>query len=286
MALYWIEPVGPDRARELLGHNEQNRYLRPTVVAGFAEAMRRGEWRVQGEPVKLTGTREKPGRLLDGQHRLHALIAADVTVEMDFRGGLPADSFLTLDQGVVRNVADALRQLGYTQATTLGATARHLRTFRKIGRMGNSGRVVKATPTELVELVQSTPGLGESIRAGRAVRDGGVRIPQSLVAALHYLASEIAPDDARAFFHALATGEQLRAEDPVFALRRQLTARSTRRPSDEYLAAVTVKAFNYYREGRRVQALIWRPSEDFPEFMRLDGDPVSADMPDVVGASC
>jgi hypothetical protein len=72
-----IETITPARARELLEqlhpvHDPAN----PAKVAEYARAMRDGEWTPTGSIYLLDG------QVVDGQHRLRAVVAADTTVEM------------------------------------------------------------------------------------------------------------------------------------------------------------------------------------------------------------
>lgn len=68
-----VETITPDIAKTMLGENVNNRRISHDNVNMFAREMRNGEWRFNGEAIKFS----KDGRLLDGQHRLLAVIAAD-----------------------------------------------------------------------------------------------------------------------------------------------------------------------------------------------------------------
>ena len=59
--------------------NTKNRPLNEAKVAESAEKMRLGEWREKGGILVV---RLNTGRLLNGQHRLHAVIRAGVAVRL------------------------------------------------------------------------------------------------------------------------------------------------------------------------------------------------------------
>lgn len=100
-----IVKVTPELASAWLALNTDNRKLRPTHVRALSDAMKRGEWMVNHQPVALNGT-----RLLDGQHRLTALIKSGLPyVEMSVITGAPSDSFKTIDIGAKRGIGDILR---------------------------------------------------------------------------------------------------------------------------------------------------------------------------------
>lgn len=97
--------VDPALALAWLQRNiETNRPLRPTVVDGYAGEMRRGEWHLTHQGIAL----DIDGNLIDGQHRLAAVIKANVIVPMMVTVNAPAGSFVALDGGVKRTLADRL----------------------------------------------------------------------------------------------------------------------------------------------------------------------------------
>lgn len=73
------EIITPEMAREYLKFNTENyRSLSKDRVISYAGDMKNGEWQMNGEAIKFDET----GKLIDGQHRLHAIIRAGVPVEM------------------------------------------------------------------------------------------------------------------------------------------------------------------------------------------------------------
>ena len=73
------EKITPEKAREYLGMNTDNyRKLNHLRVITYAADMKSGRWQLNGEGIKFA----KNGTLLDGQHRLQAIIKANVPVEM------------------------------------------------------------------------------------------------------------------------------------------------------------------------------------------------------------
>lgn len=73
-----IERVTPDRARELLAKNTRNRPLRKGVVNKIARDIASGRWHVHHQGIGLA-----PSFVVDGQHRLHAIVQADAAVEVN-----------------------------------------------------------------------------------------------------------------------------------------------------------------------------------------------------------
>ena len=77
-----IQDVTPQMAAAWLSDNPQNRPLDEKRVAEYAERMRSGGWveHVKGgsRPIEVLDT----GRLLNGQHRLSAIVRSGVTLKL------------------------------------------------------------------------------------------------------------------------------------------------------------------------------------------------------------
>jgi hypothetical protein len=69
-----VQKISPDKAVEMLAANTANRPLARSTVQAFAEAMRRGDWLVTHQGIAFDTT----GALVDGQHRLAAVIEAQL----------------------------------------------------------------------------------------------------------------------------------------------------------------------------------------------------------------
>src|ERR1700709_2622928 len=115
-----VQKISPDKATEMLEANSGNRPLTKGKVREFAAAMRRGEWLVthQGIAFDVNGT------LVDGQHRLAAIVEADLPVELTVFTDVPDGTFDVLDTGKRRNAADVLAIDGEKSATMLAAMVR------------------------------------------------------------------------------------------------------------------------------------------------------------------
>jgi len=97
--------VTPSMAEATLqASNYDNRKIRKTVVARYAKIMIDGGWKLTPEPIIMSNTE----RLLNGQHRLSAVVASGVACRFMVIRGVPDDVFSALDRGVARTTSDAL----------------------------------------------------------------------------------------------------------------------------------------------------------------------------------
>lgn len=90
--------VTPDQATEWLDKAAKNRKINQRRVALYASIMKRGDWMLTNQGIAIDET----GMLIDGQHRLRAVVEADVSVELLVIRATPNKAQLVLDQGLKR----------------------------------------------------------------------------------------------------------------------------------------------------------------------------------------
>lgn len=260
-----IEKITPEKAAEMLAANLHNRPLRPRHVRTMAMDMAAGNWRLNGEAVKFA----KDGTLLDGQHRLAAIVESGATVEIMIVTGLETADQETMDAGRKRTLADVLSLRGEENANAL-ASAITIHWRRKIGQITSN-----ASPTtqQALRILDEQPGLRLSVTAvNKAART--LRIPQGMSAALHYEMATLNSEDAEDFWSRLTTGLGLHEKHPIYVLRRKLeeNAATIGRKLDRVtIHAYVIKAWNAYREGREMAIIRWTRGgatpEPFPDLM-------------------
>jgi len=73
-----IVTITPELARELLSRSGQpSRALSQAHIERLAAALRSGEWKYNGDTIKISENHE----VLDGQHRLWAIVKANRAIE-------------------------------------------------------------------------------------------------------------------------------------------------------------------------------------------------------------
>ena len=111
--------ITPEIARQLLLRNriEFQRKLKMRVVNSYAQDMKAGLWQKNGEPIHL----DSDGRLVNGQHRLRAIIESGVSIELYVIHNVDATLF---DSGYRRNLGDQLQMNGVALPTTASAAGK------------------------------------------------------------------------------------------------------------------------------------------------------------------
>jgi hypothetical protein len=261
-------------ARELLSSNSHNRNMRTERVAQLVDVLRRGEWILNGETIKIA----EDGTLIDGQHRLQAVVDSGVTIESLVMRDMPLAVQDTVDTGRRRRLSDILAIEGESDSHALGAALSMLHRFRS-GTSINYSHAGAPSPQQALELLEREPTLRDSVREARRVTKyvGG---PIGVFSALHHLFVEVDPEAAKDFFDRLADGANLSPGDPLLHLRNQLARPRQDRnyaQSPSNIAALTIKAFNLRRAGRNVDLLAFRKTEKFPTIDGTDGQGVLSD---------
>ncbi len=98
--------ITPELARGMLIDNEGNRRKRDTWINYLAYCIRNGEWKPTHQGIAFS----KNGKILDGQHRLHAIIKADTPVLMMVSRGFDEDTFTVIDNGMRRTDEDRTKK--------------------------------------------------------------------------------------------------------------------------------------------------------------------------------
>jgi hypothetical protein len=106
-----METITPELAVEYLSKNiENNRVVREWKVNKYAEAMAMGRWIPTSATVRFDST----GALIDGQHRLMAIVRYGKPVTIAVSRGERPESIHVVDTQTARNPRDSLVVSGLT----------------------------------------------------------------------------------------------------------------------------------------------------------------------------
>lgn len=94
----------PEHAEKLLSSNYNNRSLRPNWANEIARMIENGEWNLTHQAIAISTT----GQVIDGQHRLTAIVKAKKAVPIILAEQCDPSSFISIDKGIKRSTADSL----------------------------------------------------------------------------------------------------------------------------------------------------------------------------------
>jgi hypothetical protein len=269
--------VGPDLAERILQFNKNNRPLSNAIVGKYAKAMADGQW-VRSQ-LQTIGIHLASNTLLDGQHRLKAIIQSGVSVWLRIvlvKGDAQKISE-TIDTCRRRSASDTLAMAGYTRTNRLSAAALLLIRYRSPTIHTAKG---VATNTDIRTAVEHHPKLVESTESIAEISALKEILSPSVAVFSHYLFGLADKDYRDLFFDALASGAGLEESSPVLKLRnlalRQRANSEKQRNAlpQEWILAITIKAWNAFVTGKEIRVLKWSIDESFPRAIDCDGKQV------------
>lgn len=265
-----IETISPQKAREYLNTSNGNRPIGKNQVRLYANTMRKGEWVLNGASICF----DKEGHLLDGHHRLLAVIEANVPVTFGVWRGLESSVFTTIDSGRKRNIGQTLAIQGVKNYSRVGAIVNANETLLQYGRLtGNNGNVTNSrSVAESYEAFSKDPG--GYIQAATLFRSlvGKSRIlPVSWGGGMYYYLTHFggySEDEVRPFFEALYDMDSNNI--PVCSLLRKTIAKAAlegKQLKAELLWVYLVKSWNAYITGRDIKVLRFGGAEEMPSLI-------------------
>lgn len=264
--------VTPEMAAQWLEGKCPNRTVSEVLVNKFARDMANGAWHLNGETV-VFDTNEA---LLDGQHRLWAIVISGITVRMCVVKGADPSSMETFDTGRSRSFSDVLKIKGDSTAPKLASAAARWWRWYDNFRQGHLTHGGTPSHDELKLSYENHPSIESALGIITAHGKGHKRsvvVPAGILTFALSGALEANEQKAEQWFVQLLTGEGLKMHDPAWTLRERMIAdkSSLRRMDSMTVCAYTVKSWNAHYRGRDLKHLKWGVNkggdmEAFPEF--------------------
>ena len=251
MASEWLLTVTP----------EKQRAFRDMHAYKIKESIERGEW-VQNNDMFMF---DKSGVLVNGQHRAAAIAKAGRGVYATVAYDCSEDEWKQADQNLmVRGNADALHYAGICNATITAAIASAV-------MRDYENQKFTPSPTQCVEFaIKNSLKLDEAMRIVNRCKASKTYVNPSILAAVWFVADDYYPSEAKSFAYAVADKTPLSRGDAAWVLLKRceedgqrLTGKMTRKIK----MAITIKAFLYWKDGKKPPFLRWSPgpNEEWPQ---------------------
>lgn len=251
--------VNPAQAIKWLEGNTHNRPIRDSVVLRYAEDMKAGRWRQTHQGIAF----DEKGVLIDGQHRLYAVVESNVSVVMQVTKGLPIDAQVVIDDHLRRTVVDVLK---LADSDREGLSNMHIsvvsRMVRGVAARTTAGLTRQETQAQLEAHWDAT-----CFAVGLFPKSRVVGISRASVIATIARAS-YSQDHAKLkrFAEILVTGLSAgAAETVVITLRNWLLM--SRKPGgamDDEVYGKTTRALMAYLRGEKIRTLYATRDDLFP----------------------
>ena len=254
----------PEQATTLLEHNQTNRPIKDQHVKRIAGQIVSGKWRFNGDTIKIS----EDGGILDGQHRLWAIIEAKIAVETIIIRGIARDAFATIDTvRAPRSGGDTLSLLGVSRHRNIvsGAVAWYIRHKRGVldtyrapqNRVENS---------DIEDTFDRNRNIVKAVEQAMRIR----RLANpSVIGFVYYVAANRNPALAARMIAVLENPAGVSVHDAFFLLRSHFTSGYDPKKRDPVQSiALAFKALNAAHSGLELKQLKrqsqGQAAEEFP----------------------
>lgn len=258
-----IITLTPERAAELLEHNSLNRPMSDLHMQRIAKQIVEGKWRFNGDTIKIADT----GDVLDGQHRLWAIIEAKKPVETIIVYGISREAFATIDTlRKPRSGGDVIALAGQRRHRTViaGALQWLLRWQRNVLEEYKAPQH-RIENSDVEAAFEAHPAIVRAVE--RASSSRSIANP-SVLGFVYYIAANRNEPLAERMMQTFEAPESAGINDPFFRLRAYFLSDHHKRKDPIISIALAIKALNAAAEGKKVQVLNWKNQgqkiEDFP----------------------
>ena len=263
-----IVTVTPEMAVQILERNELNRPLNDQHVHRIARQITEGKWKFNGDTIKVASDHS----VVDGQHRLWAIIEAKQAVDTIIVTGIERDAFATIDTlRKPRSGSDVIALAGTLKyrnmiAAALGWLIRYQRGVLQTYNQPQN----KVENSDIEAALKEHPGIARAVERCMPLR--GLANP-GIVAFAYYVALDRNGLLAEKLVDTLIDPAGVSINDPLFRLRSYFTSDHHKRKEAVMSIALMFKALNAARAGRKVSALSWKNQGRNPEaFPKLEVD--------------
>ena len=269
--------VTPAQAREwMVKHNRGNRKMRESTVSSYARDMRNGDWILNHQGLAFN----EEGVLVDGQHRLAAVVESGCTVPFMVSTGWPAAEkkrtrlMDTVDRGAARSIADILglqHQIEHPRFVVMTAACLARACLEK------PERLKKVSTSNVLGVLEA---FRDGIRFAVANRPTSRGLRQAHVLAGLALAYRPHPKEVPMFLQQLITGAGLEADNPILPLRNWLLSGDAMRAQFTKTSAVravteVVNHLHLWMTGGKSTKLM-AGAQGLDYFKQLQPGPVAA----------
>lgn len=260
--------VTPDLAAKYLSRNGLNRPLTAPTVDFYADQMKKNLWRATGQGISI----DVNNNLLDGQHRLAAIVKSRVAVLMLIIYEVDPETFDVYDSGKTRTKTDVFFIKGIPEARNVSSIINHyylLNAGQNVTNAGLSKEKIKRSTHEILQKYYADELFWADLtkRVGRAYSK--IRIYET--SKIGGFAAHLILDKKREPELVYSFIEQLFSLTPdeytcTKVLREYMIkeAFSIKKTPASTRFALLIKTWNYYEAKRNTVQLSYKSTDVYP----------------------
>jgi hypothetical protein len=253
--------ITPALAGELLKNNKKNRHYSKHHLQRYAKDMKDGKWMSDtSETIKIS----KNGNIVDGQHRLRAIIESNVIIPMHIAFDVDESIMDFIDTGKPRTATDVFSIYQIPHAKRLPSIISYYQSYKQgySGLNMGAGRI-SSTNSRLLEMYYENELYWQDVaqKTGNWYKKFATILPPSIIGGLYCYFKDTSEEDAEIFFDQLCSGYHI-SNNTIADLRNILIRDKTslRKISNEHKIAIIIKTWNAFRKGTHLKVLKYNAS--------------------------
>ena len=209
------ERIDVDVAKAMMAKNPNNRNINKSYVKQLVRDMKRGTFQDNGDTIRI----DEDGNLLDGQHRLQAVIDSGIPIEGQIVvRGLKPEVFATIDSGRQRTNADRLAVLGIKNPRAISSIARAYFHYEE----GDYSYGSRVSDIDVMETAKSHTELFSRALVWARDMNRVLRGPMSVYASIIARGLEYDGEQTEEFCRGVISGAELKDGDSRLAFRKYM----------------------------------------------------------------
>ena len=266
----YVARISPSDAKFLLEMNQKNRAISKETLRKYISDMADGGWKDSASQIQISSE----GNLLNGQHRLRAILSSNTSQILTVTEGVPEESLSVMDVGRGRTPADALSVIDTKNYNVAASAIKLWKTWQEgfypidmttnRFRHGNQNhylrKMSRASQIQYVlDYANTTPNLEYICDLARQTSLQYRPLSSSVIGAFLIQANEMGRNTFEMsvdFCEKLQSGAGLNESDPILVMRNRIQSwilgNEYRGFSIGYKMKILIHAWNAWVRGKKI----------------------------------
>jgi hypothetical protein len=244
--------ITPSLAKQILEKNIKNRRIKQPTIDRYVKDMIIGKWKEDtAEVIKIS----KSGVVLDGQHRLTALIKANINLFFHIAYDIDDSVYTVLDSGSLRSSSDSFKIEGIKLSNIVPSI---INTHDQLIKNKIHLKRKDLCTDSLLEIYYQRQRFWDdtSNKSINWYQNFSKILSPSIIGGVYARIYDINEDKAFKFMNELCTGSEI-TNNTILLLRQKLISDklSQRRLSTENKLALIIKTWLFYKDNKEPKIL-------------------------------
>ena len=265
-----VEDITPEYAEEILKEkNNANRSIKQASLHRLVKAIDNDEWQITNQGIAF----DSDGNLLDGQHRLQAIVKTGKTLKIMVARNMNPQIFNVVDIGTARSAADILYIAGCSNSSKIASGIKVYLCYHSYPT-GGWTHIVKPTHIEILEAYNKEKELWTEINQRVALYNRKFHFLNLSVGIPFYkllLEKNYSEEIINKFFTQFSEGYNLDVDNPMLSFRNQMMQKGFRHrgsSNQRYLLNAFIKLFNMHIINKKATSFR-APASDITDVLQI-----------------